>query len=63
MIEYLLLKSKRECNNITEYLRYLYQNEIDKACFQLDIANLNSKDLLRRNYYVRKPLRLEKNRI
>ena len=63
MTEYLLLKSKRECNNIIGYLRYLYQNELDKACFQLDIANLNSKDLLKRNHYVRKPLRLEKNRI
>ena len=29
-------------------LRYIYQNELDKACFQHDMANVDFKDLTRR---------------
>ena len=32
----------------TEDLRYIYQNELDKACFQDDMANVDFKDLTRR---------------
>ena len=31
--------------------RYIYQNELDKACFQHDIANGNFKDLARRTNF------------
>ena len=32
----------------TEYSRYIYQNELDKACFQHDMAYADFKDLNRR---------------
>ena len=32
----------------TEDSRYIYQNELDKACFQHDMANGDFKDLTRR---------------
>ena len=32
----------------TEYLRYIYQNELDKACFQHDMVYGGFKDLPRR---------------
>ena len=32
----------------TEYSRYIYQNELDKACFQHDMAYADFKDLTRR---------------
>ena len=32
----------------TEDLRYIYQNELDKAFFQDDMANVDFKDLTRR---------------
>ena len=36
-------KCKETCDS-----RYIYQNEVDKACFQLDIAYWDSKNLPRR---------------
>ena len=36
--------------NETGDLRYIYQNELDKACFQLDMAYGDFKDLNRRTY-------------
>ena len=36
-------KCKETCDS-----RYIYQNELDKACFQLDIAYRDSKNLPRR---------------
>ena len=32
----------------TGYLRYIYRNELDKACFQYDIAHGDFKDLAKR---------------
>ena len=32
----------------TEHLRYIYQNKLDKACFQHDIAHGNFQDLTKR---------------
>ena len=39
-------KLKKERTHI--YSRYIYQNELDKACFQLDMAYEDVKDLNRR---------------
>ena len=48
----------------TEDSRYIYQNELDKACFQHDMANGDFKDLTRRTapdkYCVIKHLKLLK---
>ena len=48
----------------TEDSRYIYQNELDKACFQHDMAYTGFKDLTRRTaagkYYVMKHLILLK---
>ena len=45
-----LLKRKKEFKKFKETrdLRYIYQNEIDKVCFQLDMAYGDFKDLSRR---------------
>ena len=40
-----LLKAKKECKM---YSRYIYQNELDKACFQQDMAYGDSIDSPRR---------------
>ena len=44
--------------------RYIYQNKLDKACFQHDMAYGDFKDLTRRTlikYYVKKPFNIAKN--
>ena len=44
-----LLKMKKEKKNSeTGDSRYIYQNELNKACFQHDMAYRNFKDLKRR---------------
>ena len=45
-----LLKTKEELNNFkkTEDIKYIYSNELDKACFQHDMAYGNFKVLARR---------------
>ena len=46
---YHLLKTKREFKNLKIYLeRYIFRNELDKACFQHDMANVDFTDLPRR---------------
>ena len=40
-----LLKTKKECK---KYSRSIYQNDLDKACFQHNMAYDHSVDLLRR---------------
>ena len=44
------LKTKTECKSLKNSLdsRYIYRNELDKACFQHDMAYGNFKDLARR---------------
>ena len=46
------LKIKKELKKIKETRdsRYIYQNELDKACFQHDITYGDFKDLNRRTY-------------
>ena len=45
-----LLKSKKEFKNLKETggTKYIYKNELDKACFQHDMAYGDFKDLTRR---------------
>ena len=45
-----LQKTKKQCkkNKETEDSRYIYQNELNKACFQHDMAYGHFKDLTRR---------------
>ena len=45
-----LLKTKKELKNLTrkEIQKYIYRNELDKACFQHDMAYGDFKDLTRR---------------
>ena len=52
-------------NKETGYSRYIYQNELDKACFQHDMAcgdfkDLKSRKLLLIKYYVTKHLIMPK---
>ena len=44
------IKNKERIQNFkeTEHSRYIYQNELDKACFQHDMAYVDFKDLARR---------------
>ena len=49
----IVLLAKSKLNRIevfkeTGYSRYIYQNEVDKACFQHDMAYAYFKDLPRR---------------
>ena len=50
MISVHLLKIKKKLKKIKENgdWKYVYQNKLDKACFQHDIAYRNFKDLNRR---------------
>ena len=50
MISVHLLKIKKKLKKIKENgdWKYIYQNKLDKACFQHDIAYRNFKDLNRR---------------
>ena len=50
MISVHLLKIKKKFKKIKENgdSKYIYQNKLDKACFQHDIAYRNFKDLNRR---------------
>ena len=41
-----LQKTNKEYKNVN--LRYIYQNELDKACFQHDMAYGDFKDLTKR---------------
>ena len=41
-------KERIQIFNETENSRYIYQNEVDKACFQHDMAYGDFKDLARR---------------
>ena len=45
-----LLKAKKEFKTLKETgdLRYIYRNELDKACFQHDMAYGNFKDFAKR---------------
>ena len=45
-----LLKAKKEFKTLkkTGDLRYIYRNELDKACFQHDMAYGNFKDFAKR---------------
>ena len=44
-----LLKTEKEFKNLKKRdSRYIYQNELDKACFQHDVAYGDFKDLPRR---------------
>ena len=48
-IGYKLLKTKREYKDWRKQeIRYIYQNELDKACFQYDMAYGYFKDLPRK---------------
>ena len=49
MLEDHLLKIKKEFKNLRKRdTKYIYRNELDKACFQLDMAYGDFKDLARR---------------
>ena len=43
-----LLKTKNEYKNLKKQERYNYQNKVDKACFQRDMAYGGFQDLPRR---------------
>ena len=43
-----LQKTKNKKFKETGDSRYIYQNELDKACFQHDMASIDFKDLTRR---------------
>ena len=43
-----LLKTKREFKNLTGNTSYIYKNELDKTCFQHDMAHGDFKELKRR---------------
>ena len=45
-----LIKAKKEFKTLKETgdLRYIYRNELDKACFQHDMAYGNFKDFTKR---------------
>ena len=45
-----LLKTKKEFKNLKETrdTKYIYRNELDKACFQHDMAYEDFKDVSRR---------------
>ena len=47
-----LLKIKKKWKNFKEARdsRYIHQNELDKACFQHDMAYVDFKDLNRRKF-------------
>ena len=58
-----LWKARKECKNLTKTWdsRYIYQNELDKPCFQTAMVYGDFKDLSRRTtrttkYYVKKHL-------
>ena len=46
------IKTKKRINKFKETgdLRYIYQNELDKACFQHDVAYGDLRDLNRRTF-------------
>ena len=46
----LFMKNKEKIQKLkqTRYSRYIYQNELDKTCFQHDMAYGNFKDLIRK---------------
>ena len=46
----LLLDIKKELKNLNKqvFKRYIYRNELDKACFQHDSAYADNKDLINR---------------
>ena len=46
----LLLKTKKEYKNLkkTGDIKYIYRNELDKACFQYDMTCGDFKDIARR---------------
>ena len=46
------IKNKEQIKNFKEtgYSRYVYQNKLDKACFQHDMAYGRFKDLNRRSF-------------
>ena len=47
-----LQKTKKDCKNLKKQNSpYIYQNELDKACFQHDMAYGDFKDLTRRTVY------------
>ena len=49
-----LLKTKKEFKSLRKqeiqyiYRRYIYKNQLDKACFEHDMTYGNSKDLAKR---------------
>ena len=43
-----LLKTRKEFKNLKKDSRYIYQNKLDKACFQHDMVYGDFKDLPRR---------------
>ena len=43
-----LLKTRKEFKNLK---KYIYKNELDKVCFQHDMAHGDFKDLKRRTYF------------
>ena len=43
-----LLKTRKEFKNLK---KYIYKNELDKVCFQHDMAHGDFKDWKRRTYF------------
>ena len=57
-------KERRQRNKNTGDTRCVYQNELDKACLQHDMANVDFKHLSRRNAsdkVLNKALNIDKN--
>ena len=50
MVRLLSIKKELQKFNQTGDTRYIYRNELDKACFQHDSAYADTKDLINRAY-------------